>query len=224
MKYDILILDDIVAEGTMNLEQLEQLDKIIRSFNNMTTQAITPDVNASNASNATVNNNFTTEREDVVVGFNITKDSDGKEIKSPAIYVQGEAVQKLVTEGKFKEEYAVATVVNLPKTMDALVSLYKTAEEQEEGVANHNRGVRQKLTNRRNASLLAQDDEGNFTFNEAKLTNGAFDLTPEIASPSKRKTLSEEEKLDRFLEQFPEAVRNSMKAAYQGAKAAPVAA
>lgn len=182
----------------------------------MTTQAITP--NAENA-----NSTFTTEREDLIVGFNLSKDADGKEIKTPAIYVQGEAVQKLVAEGKFREDFAVATVVNLPKTMDALTSLYKTPEEQEEGVANHNRGVRQKLTNRRNAALLAVDDEGAFTFNEAKLTNGAFDLTPEISSPSKRKTLSEEEKLDRFLEQFPEPVRKSMKAAWSQTQAAKIA-
>jgi len=169
-------------------------------------------------------NNVTTEREDVVVGFNISKDADGKEVKSPAIYTAGEAVQKLIAEGKFVEDYSVTTSVSLPKTMDALNALYKTPEEQEEGVANHNRGVRQKLTNRRNARLLAQDDEGNFTFGEKDLVNGFFDLTPEIASPSKRKTLSEEEKLDRFLEQFPEAIRTQMKAAYQNAKAAPVAA
>lgn len=187
----------------------------------MSTSIINQNTDVNNGANSTT----TTEREDVVVGFNITKDTDGKiTAKSPAIYVAGEAVQKLVTEGKFQEEYTVATVVNLPKTMDALVSLYKTPEEQEEGVANHNRGVRQKLTNRRNAALLAVDDEGNFTFNETKLTNGAFDLTPEISSPSKRKTLSEEEKLDRFLEQFPEAIRASMKAAYSNAKAAPVTA
>lgn len=161
--------------------------------------------------------NVTVEREDVVVGFNLAKDADGKDIRTPAIYVAGEAVQQLIKEKKFEEVFSVTTSVSLPKTMDALLDLYKTEDEQREGVNNHNRGVRQKLTNRRNAKLLAQDDEGSFTFNEKDLTNNFFDLTPEIASPSKRMTLSEEEKLDRFLAQFPDHARVAMKQAYLSA-------
>lgn len=171
------------------------------------------------ATNGNISSNTTVETEDVVVGYTITADADGKKVKTPAIYSAGEAVEKMKTEGKFEEDFTVTTKLSLPKTLDALLDLYKTPEEQEEGVNNHNRGVRQKVVNRRNARLLAQTDDGNFAFSEKDLTDGRFfDLTPEIASPSKRRSLSEEEKLDRFLEQFPENIRQNMKAAYLSSK------
>ena len=72
-----------------------------------------------------------------------------------------------------------------------------------------------KAANRLKARVLAVDSDGQLSFDpNTELPNGVLDMTSEIASPSKRKVLSEEEKLDRFLEQFPENMRNAMKAAY----------
>src|SRR5262249_26878550 len=106
-----------------------------------------------------------------------------------------------------------------------LAGIKEICPDEEEAAANFNRGAKQKANNRLKAKLLETTPEGAFTFNpEADLKNGVLDITEEIASPSKRKVLTEEEKLDRFLEQFPEATRNMMKAAYLSSRQAPQAA
>jgi len=181
------------------------------------------DTNTQNAANAasTVGQPIVTTREDYTVGFNLVKNTTtGVVDKEPAYYASGDeeskaAVQKLIDDGKFEEDYTVTTSLPLAKTQEGMNSI---CPDEEERCANFNRGARQKASNRLKAVLLDVNADGQFTFDEAKLTNGVYDQTEDIASPSKRKTLTEEEKLDRFLEQFPEAVRQSMKAAYASAK------
>src|SRR5205814_9633191 len=104
----------------------------------------------------------------------------------------------------------------LAKTFDGIKAI---CPDEEEACNNFNRGAKQKGSNRLKATLLDVDQDGKFTFDDSKLTSGVFDLTSEIASPTKKKSLTEEEKLDRFLATFPEAIRNSMKAAYSASKA-----
>lgn len=170
-----------------------------------------------------------TDREDYTVGFNLKPGTDDKGaatvVKEPAYYATGSeegqaVVQKLTAEKKFEGVFTVTTSLPLAKT---LAGVQQICPDVEEMCANFNRGARQKAANRLKATLLETDADGNFTFGEDKLTNGVYDQTDDIASPSRRKVLTEEEKLDRFLEQFPEAIRNSMKAAYASAKQ-PVAA
>lgn len=183
-----------------------------------TPQAPGTDTNASQP--------IVTEREDYTVGFNLSTDKDNKVSKEPTLKASGSeeaktAIQKLISEGKFEEVFTVTTSLPLAKT-DA--GMNQICPDEEERVANFNRGARQKASNRLKAVLLDTNADGEFTFSEDKLTNGVYDQTEDIASPSRRKILTEEEKLDRFLEQFPEAVRNSMKQAYASAKSVPVAA
>ena len=141
--------------------------------------------------------------------------------KEPAYYASGDeeskaVLQKLIDSGSFEENYTVTTSLPLAKTDEGMKSI---CPDEEERCANFNRGARQKASNRLKAVLLDIGPDGEFTFGDDKLTDGVYDQTSDIASPSKRKMLTEEEKLDRFLEQFPEAVRQSMKAAYASSKA-----
>lgn len=149
--------------------------------------------------------NFTKEREDVIVGFDVKKvkgeDGTEKTEKTPNVRPAGETTQKLITDGKFLPDYSVTTSYDLPKNWAGLIALGGNDEKiQEELVNNHNRGVVQKVTNRRNAALLAQNDDGSFSFDESVLKNGVLDLTEHITSPSKRKTLTEEQKFERMME------------------------
>lgn len=169
--------------------------------------------------------NISTERTDYVVGWDV-ETKDGKEEKTPAYYVaQSEedkaAVKKLVDEKKFEEAYAVTASLPLAKNFDGIKAI---CPNEEEACNNFNRGAKQKAANRLKAKLLDVDQDGTFTFGEADLSNGVYDLTQEIASESKRKMLSEEEKMDKFLAQFPENIRNNMKAAYLASVNTPAAA
>ena len=170
-----------------------------------------------------VTTNVTSEREDYVVGYLVTT-KDGKDEHTPAFYpIQDEEQQKFVKEqtdtGKFKPSFPVT--VSVPRAKN-LAGIKEICPDEEEAAANFNRGAKQKAANRLKAKLLDVDQDGVFTFDPAgndedgkpNLTNGVLDMTSEIASPSKRKVLTEEEKLDRFLEQFPEPMRNAMKSAY----------
>jgi hypothetical protein len=184
----------------------------------MSTTATTPEIT-----------NVTAERYDVVVGYDVkkSKDADGKDVvkEIPSMYAfSSEEDQKNVKEaetaGTFKPEFTVTVSQPLAKTFEGIKQI---CPDEEEACNNFNRGAKQKGSNRLKATLLDVDQDNKFTFSDSQMTNGVFDLTAEIASPTKKKSLTEEEKLDRFLASFPEAVRASMKAAYTAAKA-PVAA
>ncbi len=160
------------------------------------------------------------ERYDVVVGFDLkTKpDSEGKNVvvKTPALYAfSSEDDQKNVKvmedAGTFKSDFQVTVSQPLAKTFEGIKLI---CPDEDEACNNFNRGAKQKGSNRLKARLLDTNEDGNFTFGDADLTDGVFDLTAEIASPTKKKSLTEEEKLDRFLANFPETVRESMKSAY----------
>lgn len=166
------------------------------------------------------------ETENLVIGNRIKKqkDENGKEVttKSPDLVDQEES-DKLEKEGKW-EPFSVVTVrTNWPKTFEALQKLYEGSEGGlDELVANHNRGASTKVNNRKRAKLLAQDDNGNFTYDGKEEKDGVLDLTSEITSGSKRKFLTEEEKVIRSIMAMPipEAQKQAMLAVYQNQKSA----
>jgi hypothetical protein len=157
------------------------------------------------ASAAAAVDNYSVETEDVVFGNKLEKKTkDGKEIveKTPVVLPSTDA-SALAKEGKFDEENAgiVTTKVTYPKTWAGLLEFVGAdSQKQDEAVKNFVRGATQKVINRRNAALLAQDDDGNFTFTLKPEENGVLDLTEHILSESKRKVLSAEEKFDRNME------------------------
>lgn len=193
----------------------------------MATQQITPVPTPQ----PTVETNTTSERTDYVVGYDLEtgKDDKGNDVtkKVEAFYSASSedeltALKKKIEEGKFKQVYQVT--VSIPRAKN-FAGIKEICPDEEEAAGNFNRGAKQKANNRLKAKLLEVTPEGNFTFNpEADLTNGVLDMTSEIASPSKRKVLTEEEKLDRFLADFPESTRSMMKQAYLQSRQAPVAA
>lgn len=157
------------------------------------------------------------ERTDYVVGYLIGKDEKtGAQTKEPAFFVAGsEQVAKMVAEGKFEEDFTLTVSLPIAKTQAGIEQICPDVEER---CNNFNRGAKQKGANRLKASLLAVDADGNLSFNpQEELTNGVFDLTSEIASPTKRKSLTEAEKVDRFLDNLPPAVAAQMRAAYAAA-------
>jgi len=167
--------------------------------------------------------NVITERSDYVVGFDLETNDKNEVKKTPAYYAYSSeedkaAVKKMVDEKKFEEDFTVTTSLPLAKSMAGITQI---CPNEEEACNNFNRGAKQKAANRLKAKLLDVDQDGKFTFGENDLTNGVYDLTQEIASESKRKSLTEEEKLDKFLAQFPENIREAMKSAYASARTAP---
>jgi hypothetical protein len=179
---------------------------------------------------ATPESNITSDRTDYVVGYDLEagKDDKGNDVvrKIEAYHPASNEeeinlLKKLSDEGKFKAIYTVT--VSIPRAKN-FAGIKEICPDEEEAAGNFNRGAKQKANNRLKAKLLEVNEDGNFTFNpEADLKNGVLDMTEEIASPSRRKVLTEEEKLDRFLEQFPEATRSLMKQAYLQSRQAPAA-
>ena len=179
--------------------------------------------------------NVTSERADYVVGYDLGVDDKNQPTKVVAFREvtteeQTAAVKKLTDEGKFKAMTGVT--VQIPRAKN-LQGIKEICPNEEEAASNFNRGAKQKANNRLKAILLEEDANGNIAFDpetsvddnkNKRVVNGVLDLTQEIASESKRKVLSEEEKLDRFLEQFPESTRSAMKAAYQASRQAAPAA
>lgn len=166
--------------------------------------------------------NITSDRTDYVVGW-LTTDVAKPNEKAPWFYVVDDpAFAKAVEDKTFEEAWRVT--VSIPRAKN-LLGIKEICPDEEEAAMNFNRGAKSKATNRLKPKLLELNEDGQFTFNpEADLKNGVLDMTEEIASPSKRKVLTEEEKLDRFLEQFPEATRNMMKQAYLASRQSPGAA
>jgi hypothetical protein len=184
----------------------------------------------SQPTSAPAESNITSERTDYVVGYDLetVKDEKGNEtIKKVEAYYSASTEEEIsalkarVEAKKFTVIYTVT--VSIPRAKN-FAGIKEICPDEEEAAGNFNRGAKQKANNRLKAKLLETTPEGNFTFNpEADLQNGVLDMTAEIASPSKRKVLTEEEKLDRFLEQFPESTRNLMKQAYIASRQAPAA-
>lgn len=163
------------------------------------------------------NDNVTSERFEVAVGYDLTTDDKGQTKKEPAFYGASKedeqtAIKKLVDEKKFQYNFTITVSIPRAKNYEGIKTI---CPNEEEAAANFNRGAKQKANNRLKAILTEVDADGNLKFDpNSDLTNGVLDMTDEIASESKRKVLSEEEKLDRFLAPFPEAMRSAMKAAY----------
>jgi hypothetical protein len=178
-----------------------------------------------------VESNTTSERADYVVGYDLEAGTDDKgnsiirkieAFHSASTEEEIQALKKLIDDKKFQTAFTVT--VSIPRAKN-FAGIKEICPDEEEAAGNFNRGAKQKANNRLKAKLLDVGPEGNFTFNpETDLKNGVLDMTEEIASPSKRKVLTEEEKLDRFLEQFPESTRNMMKQAYLASRQAPQAA
>lgn len=167
-----------------------------------------------------------TEKDNLVIGYKLKKVKDEKGVesieKTPDLVAQ-EDQEKLEKEGKFEGVSVVTIATSYPKTFEALQKLYEGSEGGlDELVANHNRGARTKVGNRVRAIVLATDDEGNFTYDGKAEVDGVLDVTGEITSGSKRKFLTEEEKVIRSIMAMPipEAQKQAMLAVYQGQKAA----
>jgi hypothetical protein len=172
--------------------------------------------------------NVTSERQDFVICYALGKDDKGAVVKTITYYPyqsdeEKAAVAKLIDEGKIAKEGAVGPItVSYPRAKN-LAGIKQICPDEEEAANNFNRGAKQKANNRLKAILTAETDNNTIAFDpenaadedgNKRVVNGVLDLTSEIASASKRRVLTEEEKLDKFLEQFPEATRGAMKAAY----------
>jgi hypothetical protein len=183
----------------------------------MATTPVAADPNTQLVTQPATNDNVTSEREDYVVGYDVETDKDGKVTNEPSFYSIGnednvKAVREFTEAGKFKPSFTIT--VSIPRAKN-LAGVQAICPNEEEAAANFNRGAKQKANNRLKAMVLEVDADGKLKFDPASDTvNGLLDMTSEIASPSKRKVLTEEEKLDRFLEQFAPAMRDAMKAAY----------
>jgi hypothetical protein len=179
--------------------------------------------------------NVTSERTDYVVGFNIikTKDEQGQEAtgRQAAFYPYDteeriQLVKQKIEKQEFVQLYQVT--VSIPRAKN-YAGCREICPDEEEGASSFNRGAKAKANNRLKATFTDVTEDGKLVFDpEGKnedgtpvLTNGVLDMTKEIASPSQRKVLSEEEKLDRFLKDFPEATRQMMKQAYLASRQAP---
>jgi len=190
----------------------------------MTTTAVTP--TKPQAVNDTTNT--TSERFEVAVGYDLSKDEKGQITREPSFMGatkedEQAAIKKLADEGKF--EYQFTVTVSIPRAKN-LAGIKEICPNEEEAANNFNRGAKQKANNRLKALLTEVDADGKLKFDPSTdLVNNVLDMREEIASESKRKVLTEEEKLDRFLADFPEAMRAAMKSAYlaQRGAAAPAA-
>lgn len=169
----------------------------------MATQTVAPTDNQLNASQTI--EGFSVVREDVAFGLRKKVEKDDKGIEKVTwiadTFKSPEDAEKQEKEGNAKNVGIVPVAYQEPQTFEALLSMADTPEKKEELVKNHNRGATTKLTNRMRAKLLAQDaDTGEFTFSDSDLTNGALDLTDQIHSESKLRRLTEEQRIDKFLE------------------------
>lgn len=202
----------------------------------MSTAVQTPEANAANGPNNALavkqpSENITSERTDYVVGYDLSApDKDGKVERTGAFYEaateqQVAAIKEKVEGGKFEQIFQVT--VSVPRAKN-IAGIKEICPDEEEASMNFNRGSNQKAMNRLKAKLTRVNEDGVLAFDPAGSDEnnvpylnsaGVLDMTAEIASPSKRKVLTEEEKLDRFLEPFPEAMRTAMKAAYLAARA-----
>ena len=178
----------------------------------MTTSAVTPEISTQAE--------YTTVTKDVAFGM-LTNDKGEKE----AVVLDLEDAKKLDAEGKF-DGTPVTTSITLPVNWAAMIEFANKEYKDDEGndrdinevlrdlVTLCRTGMTTKATNRRNQRLLERDKDGAFTFSDSDLTDGKFDLTAEITSPSKRIILTEEVKTWKNLSNLPDATRKSVYDAY----------
>jgi hypothetical protein len=201
----------------------------------MATQVETPQSPAQAQPQQAAETNLTTERIDYVVGYDIeTDEKAGTQTKVASFYpLDTEAKIAIVEKKKADKSFepSFQLTVQIPRAKN-YAGCREICPDEEEGAANFNRGAKQKANNRLKAILTEVDTDNNLKFDpngvdketgKPNLVNGVMDMTDEIASPSQRKVLTEEEKLDRFLASFPESTRNMMKAAYLASRQAPAA-
>jgi hypothetical protein len=185
-----------------------------------------------------VDSNVTSERQDFVIAYLLGKDDKGQVTKTITYFPfqsdeEKASVQKMIDEGKVAKEGAVGPITVAYPRAKNLAGIKQICPDEEEAANNFNRGAKQKANNRLKAIFTAEDANGNIAFDpetsvdedkNVRVVNGVLDLTSEIASASKRRVLTEEEKLDKFLEQFPESTRAAMKSAYLASRQAAPAA
>lgn len=160
------------------------------------------------------------ERKDYVV----YKAGIDKESKKPVYdYAEASAFEDMVKEGK-----VVADAESFRQTVSFPIArswegIQQICPDEEEACNNFNRGTKSKAINRLKARLLDTDDDGNLKYPDAEdsQVGGVLDLTAEIASPTKRKGLTVDEKLDRFLASInvPEALKETLRNTYRAAMA-----
>lgn len=176
---------------------------------------------------------YTTLKKTVAYGYATAEIKDDKIVifkdgKREAVVIDMDDATKLQDAGHFDGNSA-DTVINLPANWAAIRAMEQktyhdsegkprdTAEVLNELVTLFRPGMTVKATNRRNQRLLEVDKDGNFTFGNEDLTNGFFDLTDEITSPSKRVFRTEEQKTWDNLSNLDPAVKDTVWRAYLSA-------
>lgn len=179
--------------------------------------------NAAQAGNAQATNdsgNVTSVREDIVIGTEQgkSKNKDDQEVTTtvPVLYSPDKvASAEFKTEHPtFAEAYRVTTQISKPLNLAGIKEVIGD-NEAEAGRLFFN-GAQQKVTNRMNKFLLEQEDDGSFTYlsvitgggedKSGTWTGSYVDLDEQVRSESKRKMLTEEEKMIRALSNMPDAV------------------
>jgi hypothetical protein len=182
--------------------------------------------------------NVTSEQQAFVIVYKLGKSDNGEVTKSIAFYPyqsddEKAVVAKAIENGEVSRDGAVGPItVSYPRAKN-LAGIKEICPNEEEAANNFNRGAKQKANNRLKAIFTAEAKDGSIIFDpetavdedgKPRVVNGVLDLTSEIASESKRRVLTEEEKMDKFLEQFDDKTRVIMKNAYlQSRQAAPAA-
>lgn len=166
---------------------------------------------------------YTTKKKEVAFGYQI----NDKGVKE-AVVLDMEKATELSDAGKF-EGTPVTLQFDLPTNWAAMRAFENGPYTDDEGKARDINdvlkdlvtlcrvGMTTKAINRATSRLLEVDKDGNFTFSDANLTNGVFDLTAYITSASQRKFKSEEEKTWDSLSNLPKEVRENMWKVYLSA-------
>lgn len=154
---------------------------------------------------ATASDNVQQIREDVVVGKENNK--EGK--PEPTLYGLDSvnAADFKTAHPSFSEAFRATVQKPKPRNYAGIHEVF--GENEEEAASSCYRGIVQKLNNRLPKILLDTDEDGNFTFPtkvDELLTNGVLDLTEEARSESKRKVLTEEEKMIKALSPQNDAI------------------
>ena len=159
---------------------------------------------------------YTTKKKEVAFGYQI----NDKGVKE-AVVLDMEKATELSDAGKF-EGTPVTLQFDLPTNWAAMRAFENGTYTDDEGKARDINdvlkdlvtlcrvGMTTKAINRATSRLLEVDKDGNFTFSDANLTYGVFDLSAYITSASQRKFKSEEEKTWDSLSNLPKEVRENM--------------
>lgn len=170
---------------------------------------------------------YTTITRDVAYGIKTLDEKDAKTGANKTEYVvlDRQEAEKLDAEGKFSGNI-VTVVYDLPVNWAAIRAFENMSYVDQNGepreikeglkdlVTLFRPGIQAKLQNRVRQALLDTDDNGNLTFDDKQLTDGKFNVTAEIISPSKRVVLTEEQKTWKSLATLPAEIRKQMWAVY----------